>query len=567
MRGSFAVLALAGFWLSACASQSPPAAVTLETAKREGGLDRQASARWPEADACPALLASVLAQHANRNLPVDPSDAPVVMVVAQGDAGPSLHQPLEVVVEQDLHLPVHRGGLPSPLPPCLLMVHADDDVVAAPRRIVSRRQAQSKYVSRMRHVENPAYRAAKHRLKRAEKALNGSGGGWKTMGDPLVDMVSVIVGGALSGLDGAKRTEEYETALAELAKTEPELERPVLTSYLLNVVEVAASKRSEVDVVLIDTRRRQAVEAAVAVRETRHFEMSDDLRAEDRGIGNRLASAEAIKTWERSPPPFVQSHIVARLITTGAPASFQQPGELIESWQTPAGWAGRVPPDSKITRAGYAGDQAPEMVAATGAVQDVGLERSAKTEPMRTKRPDPKTQSVVMIRRNNRVGSGFYVEPERILTSAKLIDRLGIVDVTLHDGTEILAMVEHIDRRRNLAVIRSPKPGIALPLYQGDPPKAGDWVQLLCQVADMGPMVSFGKLEAAGPAWSEKSAGKTLVRTKMVPSAAQVGGPVLVGGRVLAVSDWTMAPGGIGQVALGPDHEKIAHVLAGLKNI
>ena len=533
-------------------------------AVRSPGPASAVASAWPEADSCPDLLAKILSQAGQDRLPPDPAKAPLVLVVEDGLMTGAQRSKLAFEFDHDLGLPVYGATeqLPEPAPRCLLLVERPHMVRAEPRRVASQKQITSRYASRTQLVENPKYEAAKIRLKRAEKALDRSSGGWAGVGDPIIDMVSVLVRGAVSAFDEGRREREYEEALAAFSRLEPKIEKPVLTSYQLDLVQLTAAKRTNIRVALVDCHERTAVAATLSIKSRKSFRVSDDIHENDRGAGSHLATMADIETWERGSPDLVQSHLAARLITSAQPTEHKDAFSLLAAWR----------------------DQAPaERVIA--APETHASEADSSGLPPSFVR-DRRAESVVMIRSTGRVGSGFYVEPHRIITSARLVDRASAVDITLVDGTELLAVVEHVDPVSNLAVIWAQKAGQPLPLYEGDPIKPGTRVDLLCHLPGMGAMVNPGKLgpvadnssgqsgspgrsgsqgQSGSPGQSGgvgQSGASGWVKTRTPIASGQIGGPVMVGSKVFAVSDRTAD---YGRVAVGPTHDQIAKLLEELK--
>ena len=74
---------------------------------------------------------------------------------------------------------------------------------------------------------------------------------------------------------------------------------------------------------------------------------------------------------------------------------------------------------------------------------------------------DPRTASLVRLETDSHKGSGFYVKPRLVATTADLVGTASMVDVTTSDGEKVLGLVVYTDPVRNLAVVHVPRSGPA----------------------------------------------------------------------------------------------------------
>jgi S1-C subfamily serine protease len=144
--------------------------------------------------------------------------------------------------------------------------------------------------------------------------------------------------------------------------------------------------------------------------------------------------------------------------------------------------------------------------------------------------------SVVGVNLGKRAGSGFYVAPHTVLTSARLLGRASVIDVTTAEGAIVPGLISHVDRARDLALIQVPKEGVALGLHAGALPEPGTAVAAI-GLAPSGSALAIPGVLKPGPA---EQAGLGLAGLVHVESAAQTdaavtGGPILHDGEVIAV--------------------------------
>ena len=84
--------------------------------------------------------------------------------------------------------------------PCLLLVEEPSDVRAA-HRVVDFQTVASQYQSAVRTERNPDYDAAQARLKEAERETKRRGPSILQVGDPMLDLVGLLVGGVIATFD------------------------------------------------------------------------------------------------------------------------------------------------------------------------------------------------------------------------------------------------------------------------------------------------------------------------------------------------------------------------------
>ena len=88
-----------------------------------------------------------------------------------------------------------------------------------------------------------------------------------------------------------------------------------------------------------------------------------------------------------------------------------------------------------------------------GPIRDQSGQHGARAEPtVFAAALDPRTASLVRLETDSHRGSGFYVRPRLVATTADLVGSASMVDITTSDGEKVLGLVVHTDPARNLAV-------------------------------------------------------------------------------------------------------------------
>ena len=148
----------------------------------------------------------------------------------------------------------------------------------------------------------------------------------------------------------------------------------------------------------------------------------------------------------------------------------------------------------------------------------------------------PEALSVVGVNLGNGAGSGFYVAPHTVLTSARLLGRASVIDVRTAEGAIVPGLISHVDRARDLALIQVPKQGVVLRLHAGALPGPGATVAAI-GLAPSGAALAIPGILKPGPAEQAglDLAGLLHVESAAPADAAVAGGPLLHGGEVIAV--------------------------------
>lgn len=141
--------------------------------------------------------------------------------------------------------------------------------------------------------------------------------------------------------------------------------------------------------------------------------------------------------------------------------------------------------------------------------------------------------SVVFISDKRKFGSGFYVEPNLVLTNAHVVEGASRVDVILHDGRRAIGtVVERAADKIDLALIEVSEPGKPLALASGEDLRVGTWVASVGH--GMGGIWTFttGMISNIYPAGD----ARPLFQTQIPLNPGASGGPVVnSSGKVLGI--------------------------------
>ncbi len=314
---------LAG-WLAACqaitSEPRPPAPAAPAASAATVPSPAWPAVDWAKAPDCQAKL-ELLAEVAKAGRLNANEHPPIAVVRPSHDwlASPS------VTVAADLPLEVHERTDPAIVhTPCLLLVEPARDQRIG-QRLISQDSVRSLYQSGVRTERNPDYDAAQLRLRQAERATKNDGPGIVKVGDPLLDLFGMLVGGVISGFSQGSHERELDEATTALAAIPRSIDRPLYEPYQFERQVVLAGKEATIPVALVDQSHGRVWRAELRQRERREFEILDGLDPRDKDHETNAAGSltqDDFERWQRAPPSLQLSAIAAALRDAApAPAS------------------------------------------------------------------------------------------------------------------------------------------------------------------------------------------------------------------------------------------------------
>jgi S1-C subfamily serine protease len=478
--------------------------------------DAPAPIAWSGAADCLGQLR--LLHAAARQGRLDESHEPpfAVLPVASTTSLAWIEAPMVPVIA-DLPLKSYEDrGAAMAAAPCLLLVEPARNLRAA-HRVIGFEDVASQYQSGVRSERNPDYEAAQARVREAERDSRSGGPGVLRVGDPMLDLVGLVVGGVISAF-GDLGDEDLDEALADLKETPRSRDRPVYRAYQFERSTVRAGKEAIIPIALQDLRHGGIWRAELRQREMRQFAVLEGLDPRDRDYEQQRAGAlswREFEHWQRQPPQLPLSALVAALAEAdGAAARLPAaaPELLVDATSESAaghetGRAGTV----ELARVGSVASLAPAAGPDAGAPRLAAARRGAEpvpppseasapwplpeagrnllpgppTEPAAAAATsDPRVASVVRLRAGTRRGNGFYVGPRLVVTLADVVGAASVLDVTTSGGEEVLGLVVLRDPIRNLAVVHVPRAGPVTPFADVPALGPGRTVQVVELAAD-----------------------------------------------------------------------------------
>jgi hypothetical protein len=478
---------------------------------------------WASAGDCLGQLRLLHATSVQRRL--DPTHAPPFAVVsAPPKTGLEWVEAPTVPLILDLPLDAYEDqGAAAAAAPCLLLVEQPRDLRTG-HRVIDFQNVASLYQTGVRSEKNPDYDAAQARLKEAERESRSGGPDILRVGDPMLDLVGLLVGGVIATFGHLGGDDDLDEALTALKETPRSRDRPVYSAYEFERSMVRAGKEATIPIALRDLRRGQVWRTQLRQREMRQFAVLDGLDPRDRDYEQHRAGAfswEEFDHWQSQPPQLPVSALVAALVeardTEGAPTT--NGSELVADARprvSPSGRSGVRDATAGEPSTALSSVAAIEPGAGPGAASTVGapVRNAPVSEPLFdpgashkggtgtaatifAAGQDPRMASVVRLETGSRRGGGFYVEPRLVVTTADLVSAASVIDVTTSDGEQVLGLVVHTDVAHNLAVVHVPRSGPPAAFFDGPGSLPAERAQVLELLGHDRARLTLARLERA----------------------------------------------------------------------
>lgn len=321
---------LAGLALaSGCAAVVPPGAI--EPGAGPAATRPLVDAVWPAGGDCRALAAAVVAMPAAERRALPPASSPFALAVVERGL-PLPGDTAAWLVAPDFPLPA-TDSLDAAPPRCLVMVERADTTAAAVRRPLGTEVVGSSYHGGTRRVKNPDHAALKDAADELERADSP---GMMSTGDPGIDLIGMLAGAVLDGIDLVGRQRRAANLRTALAETPASVDEPVWQPYTFRVSTLQAERASYLRAALVDRTSGAVWYVAEPLREVKTFRIAAGRHARDRELLEAragIAASEAdIDVWEEGGLRIALSELLARLATATPAAGTSGAASLAAAW-------------------------------------------------------------------------------------------------------------------------------------------------------------------------------------------------------------------------------------------
>ena len=316
-------------------------------------------------------------------------------------------------------------------------------------RLIGRERVRSSYQSGSRMEKNPAYEAAQVRLRQAERANKPGKSSIITVGDPLLDLIGLVVGGAITGITKWGEGDQVEEAIENLMATPRSIEQPTYRPYQFERTRYRASREAILPVIMTDRQLQKSWRVAIKRREVKELSVLDGLDRQDRDYAEHRDNGmtdQEFRQWQAAPPELPVEDMVAGLLGASQTTSVDRIASL-----DPANDKQAVFSEGDVADAAVR----PPAVAWRSKVE---MQPGRTVSGMAGRAPTERVSVVDVVGRNAR-GKGVYIAPAYILAGSELVEGQGLVDIGDGSNRTVLGLVAAVDRSRGLALVQVPRPG------------------------------------------------------------------------------------------------------------
>lgn len=389
----------------------------------------------------------------------------------------------------------------------------DVALAKASRKVTGSRKKSSRFVSGRQTEPNPDYNIVQNELNNARMELSTA-----AMNKAGVDAqfcygvgclgkaISQIAAGAAVG----KSQENVQAAMARLRATSMTVEKPIYQEYRYDLANVDARKVMTVNYYVIDRRRSSYFKSTFDIEERKNFEVAYQIHPNDPSKEQHVRAAATEKDvirWEEAPSSVKLTQLIDHYLANVR--------------------ASKPLPSSERLRAEMLQDK------------NLALARFKEETFVGTTQADPRFDSVVVVfNPDGKLGSGFFIAPDIVLTNYHVVEERNFVELKLYGGAETFGKVIARDVRLDLALIRVQSRGKPVRFFESNKLELGSTVEVIGHPKGLEFSITRGVVSAVRemPNVNINDSRKVLtVQIDAPVNHGNSGGPVFLKDRVVGV--------------------------------
>jgi S1-C subfamily serine protease len=395
------------------------------------------------------------------------------------------------------------------------------------QRAQNRAHQPSQFLSGHREVSNPAYEPARMAVYQAQSAVSSNSAqhcqGYGCLGK------------AIAGVALAVRLKGVNDAFAATPMT---LTEPVYQEYQFSFSDVNVRKAVTASYYIVDVRQHNYFKSVFDVGEEKQFRLAYNLHEKDKNLDTHLKAydkEESVKRFDELPATIKLSDVLAQ---------FSAKGRSSQPFQSLMALRGEMLLDKNKALAEH---------------RQRGENQAATTQA------DPRFDSVVVVMNpKGSIGTGFFVEPDLVLTNYHVIEGTQFVEMKLRNGLETFGKVIKSDVRLDLALIRAQSRGRPVAFHSGAIP-LGATVEAIGHPKGLEFSITRGVVSALRKQPSLFGVGGKevlFVQTDTPVNPGNSGGPLFLNGQVVAVNDNKFSAKGIEGIAFSVHYTEVQDFLS-----
>ena len=325
----------------------------------------------------------------------------------------------------------------------------------------SENKMMSQYVSGISQVPNPKINGLEAQLRRAEREMivaerNIQAGLQQNLSsyDPYGGWASLLnqMGGLATQMAAEKKLNQavsnYEYATRELTNTPMYLERELLSSYSYKVSNIKSEKKAIYDI--LQSIDGKYYSAQVKVSEENTFAVASGINPKDknyRSLNKKYNTIDSVRNWENKK---IKNISVAQLLTQvdSSEKSTVRKKDFYSTLNLKSGG------DSWFENLFGKKKNKTKKIASLNKNNNFSVN-------------DERFDSVVVVRADNGLGSGFYISSDEIITNYHVIEDAKSIFIIDRNKNKSSAAVIKKDMKRDLALLKTNSKGKAVKFFNG----------------------------------------------------------------------------------------------------
>ena len=399
--------------------------------------------------------------------------------------------------------------------------------------ISSENQQMSKVVSGSRQVPNPDFNRLQMEMRRTERELNRA----LAEAERGFQMSQCYSCGLITQWGGVALQDKYQKIAREkqnklvsltssYSSTPDYLEKKIYSNYNYIVQNVDAEKKAVYDIYKI--KNNKFYHQAFNIKDKKKFKVAYNLNPQDENYESLLKkynTKENIVNWQNSKFKEIKVNNYMAMLNENNEyteiESIRQIYAEIDSSYTPeksSFWSN---------------------IFSSGNKKDKNKKIASLNKTRNNFIADERFQSVVIVRTENGLGSGFYVNNDEILTNYHVIEKSKNINVIDQNNNKSSAIVLKKDLKRDLALLKTNSKGKPVQFFSGAI-KQGSKVDALGHPKGRKFSISQGIVSAIrkeGSVYNATGSDNVLfIQTDAAINKGNSGGPLFLGNKVIGVN-------------------------------
>lgn len=416
-----------------------------------------------------------------------------------------------------------------------------DVALAKARRKVKRmRDHRSEVIVGYHQEANPEYRQLQNQVNMTQMAAQNAAMNLTMQQNQHCSgfgciAVAIAINNARKKRDVAQS--EFQSVMQRLNSTKSMVEVPLKQPYSYQVGEIDAEKTMTVHYYVIDKAKKRYFKSTFDIVENERFGVAYRVASEDPNREANIAkhdTEQEVSDWEKAPSSIKLSQLINHYVSN------QTRSKPLKSLNT------------------LRSEMLKDRNTAIASYKENTFEESTAN--------DPRFDSVVVIYNpGGGLGTGFFVQPDIVMTNYHVVGEGEFVELKMHDEQETFGKVIARDAGLDLALVRVQSRGKPVKFYQKNKIELGKTVEVIGHPKAYEFSITRGVVSAIR---KEKSivlnAGPDILHIQVDASITNgnSGGPVFMGDRVISVVSWGRVDRGAGNLNFTVHHSEAQRFLS-----